>query len=374
MLNPQTKRTLFRIIPFGLMWMAFGLIYALIEKAIIGDLGYYPSTGNPYNFQSNVILTPLMSLIIGMGVGTVEVMLLNQLFVKKGLAQKVVFKTLIYVGILCLFLGFTAMVNNAVELDAGLLDPRVLANVWVFITSPAFWILGLFVGMVMILVLFFLEVSDNLGQQVLTNFLTGKYHTPKEEERIFIFLDMRSSTTIAERLGHVHYFNMLNEYYADLSPAIVKNGGEIYQYVGDEVIVTWKAALGIKQNNCLNCFFQMKEALRERAPYYQSQYGLVPEFKAGMHMGRVTTGELGVIKKDITFTGDVLNTTARIQDLCNNHGADLIISQDLLNLLDINSQYQLREIGTTALRGRDQQVQLFSLDLAWQNSRSHNAL
>ena len=363
MLSPQTRRTLFRILPFGLIWLSFGLIYVLIEKAIIGDLGYYPSTGNPFNFKSNIILTPLFSLLIGLATGAAEVLVFNKLFAKRGLAQKIIFKTSIYLGIFFLFLSATALIINAVDLNAGLLDASVLQNVWIFITSAAFWVLMLFVGMVMIIALFFLEVSDNLGQQVLTNFVTGKYHSPKEEERIFMFLDMRSSTSIAEKLGHVRYFDMLNDYYRDLSYPIIRHGGQIYQYVGDEVIVTWKVASGIRNNNCLNCFFQMKKSLHERASYYQSHYGLAPDFKAGLHVGQVTTGELGEIKKDITFTGDVLNTTARIQDLCNKYEVDLLISQDLLSQLSIDHAYDVREIGTTPLRGRDQQVQLFSLNL-----------
>jgi len=213
-------------------------------------------------------------------------------------------------------------------------------------------------GAVIIILLFVSEVSDNLGQGVLKNFLTGKYHKPREEERIFMFLDMKSSTTIAEKLGHVRYYKLLNDYYADITAAIIQTSGEIYQYVGDEVVVTWKLKDGLKKNNCLHCFFTMKEILVRASEKYINEYELVPEFKAGLHYGKVTTGEIGVVKKEIIFTGDVLNTTARIQSSCNFHNADILVSNDLILNLKMEDDYILTEIGECELRGKDEKVKL----------------
>ncbi len=117
--------------------------------------------------------------------------------------------------------------------------------------------------------------------------------------------------------GMSNYFEMLKEYYADLSEPIIQYYGEIYQYVGDEIIISWGLKNGLKNNNCIQCFFAMKAAIRQQARKYREKFGLLPEFKAGFHLGKVTTGEIGVIKKEIVFTGDVLNTTARVQGLCN---------------------------------------------------------
>ena len=72
-----------------------------------------------------------------------------------------------------------------------------------------------------------------------------------------MFLDMKSSTTIAESLGHVRYFEMLREYYFDLSDPIVKYSGEIYQYVGDEIVVSWKFNSVLENNKCIECFLTL---------------------------------------------------------------------------------------------------------------------
>ncbi|MBT8314785.1 MAG: adenylate/guanylate cyclase domain-containing protein, partial [Maribacter sp.] len=141
-----------------------------------------------------------------------------------------------------------------------------------------------------------------------------------------MFLDIKSSTSIAEKIGHVEYFELLKEYYHILSNAVIEYSGEIYQYVGDEIVITWNLSKGIMNNNCIKCFFKMKSDLKERQYWFEQKFGVYPEFKAGLHLGEVTTGEIGRIKKDIIFTGDVLNTTARIQSLCNDLQVDNLIS------------------------------------------------
>ena len=176
-----------------------------------------------------------------------------------------------------------------------------------------------------------------------------------------MFLDMKSSTAIAERLGHVQYFELLREYYADLSDPTIQYAGEIYQYVGDEIVVTWDLKNGLDNNNCLRCFFEMKKAIERQSNKYKAKFGVVPTFKAGFHYGEVTTGEIGVIKKDIAFSGDVLNTTARIQGLCNQYEVDLLVSGELLSILQLSEQFQIKSLGVSELRGRDKSIELFTI-------------
>jgi adenylate cyclase len=232
--------------------------------------------------------------------------------------------------LLTVFIILLTTIGYTIEMNLSPLDERVLEFSAIFLSSFAFWTIILYVSAGIGISLFYNEISDNIGQGVLLNFFTGKYHRPKEEERIFMFLDMKSSTTIAEKLGHVEYFKILKDYYSDLSDPIVRYGGEIYQYVGDEIVISWKYKKAFKNNNPLQCFFAMKESLIGQSKKYTAEYGVIPTFKAGIHLGRVTIGEIGDIKKEIIFSGDVLNTTARIQGLCNNYKVDLLVSEDFL--------------------------------------------
>lgn len=209
--------------------------------------------------------------------------------------------------------------------------------------------------------LLYAEISENLGQNVLLNFFTGKYHKPVAETRIFMFADMKSSTTIAEQLGHIKYFELLKAYYFDLSNAIVKNHGEVYQYIGDEIVISWKLKAGFDKNHCVRCFFDMKSDLLKKKNNYLKKYGVFPDFKAALHFGEVTTGEIGALKKEIFFTGDVLNTTARIQGLCNEYSVDLLVSKALIDRLDLNDDYVVQDLGKPQLKGKIDALDLVTI-------------
>jgi adenylate cyclase len=154
---------------------------------------------------------------------------------------------------------------------------------------------------------------------------------------------------------------MLKEYFSDLSDSIVRYNGEIYQYVGDEIVVSWKLRNGLLDNNCVKCFFAMKEEIKKEFRNYHQKFGILPEFKAALHIGRVTTGEIGVVKKEIIFTGDVLNTTSRIQGLCNSFSVDILISDPLLKKLHLDSHYQVQTLGENELRGRGEKIKLYTI-------------
>lgn len=339
--------------------MIFSIVYSLLEKGILGDYAYYPSTGNPYTF--NLEVPALVSFIVGVLIGLLEVLYLSKLFIKASFRRKIILKTAIYFGVLITAIFIIAILRISYNAQLSPFHPEVINNLANFFSSFALWSVLLYFTLGLIGCLFYSEISDNLGQYVILNFFTGKYHKPIEEERIFMFLDMKSSTTIAEKLGHVKYFGLLNTFYNDLSDAIVKYGGEIYQYVGDEIVITWKFHKKSNPADCIQCFFAMQEALSNKSEQYLKKYKLVPTFKAGIHLGTVTTGEIGKLKKDFVFTGDILNTTARIQGLCNAFKVNILVSKNLVDALQLHQQFNFIELGETQLRGKDKKITLYSI-------------
>jgi class 3 adenylate cyclase len=361
MLSPKTKRNIYRILPFGIIWLIFSIVYVQLEKGILGNLGYYPSTGNPYNFKQNIFVTPLLALIAGLLIGTIEVVYLNKIFILKSFSRKIVYKSLIYLATILSFILILSFISNATDVGTGVFSKEVWDNVWKFFWDYSFFSVCFFMASVILVSQFYAEVSENIGHGILHNFFTGKYHSPTEEERIFMFLDMKSSSTIAEKIGHVRYFEMLREYYSDLSDPIIRHSGEVYQYVGDEIIVTWRPDSGLKNNRCIQCFLEMKSSIKQQAHKYDKKFGYLPEFKAGFHMGKVTTGEIGDIKKEIIFTGDTLNTTARIQGLCNLYKTDILISADLMKNLTLDPSIKIKSLGENELKGKEEKIELFTL-------------
>lgn len=114
-----------------------------------------------------------------------------------------------------------------------------------------------------------LHVNEKYGQGILGKLIMGKYLRPREEERIFMFVDIRSSTTIAEQLGHLRFFELLNDFYRDLTNPIIYKSGEIYQYVGDEIVVSWPMKEGLHNASCLRCFYDIKATLETLSGEYK---------------------------------------------------------------------------------------------------------
>ena len=206
------------------------------------------------------------------------------------------------------------------------------------------------------------RLSDQYGNGGIAH-LDGRYFKPKQELRIFMFLDMRSSTAIAEEIGDTRYFQLLNEVYADITDPVIYSEGDIYQYVGDEISVSWQLHKGVKGQRCLKCFFAIRDKLRQRAEHYRKTYGFAPVFKAGFHYGQVTTGEIGLVKKQIIFSGDAVNTAAHIQAACNEHSVDLLMSKDLLDVLLLSpDRWATRSMGEVPLKGKRRTVALFTVE------------
>lgn len=359
-LRAKIKRYAKQIIPFGVIWLIFALIYSFVEGGILGELTYYPSTGNEYNFQSNLIFTSVFCVIVGLVQGAIEVLWMRRMFDNRALWVKLALKSLFYSIFVVLFLSVLSTLNSAFNYHGGDFIEGI-KSLNRFISSFAFWSIVIYISVTLSFALYFSEIGQYLGDGMLHNFLFGKYHTAKQETRIFMFLDMKSSTTIAEKIGHKSYFKLLKAYYGDMTDPILETSGEIYQYVGDEIVVSWPEDVGKYKNNCIECFAKIIAVFNHKKTTYLKQFELVPEFKAGFHLGEVTTGEIGIIKKDIIYTGDVLNTTARIQAECNKYKVKALISEDLVKALKGSSSYSFKHIEELLLRGKKETIQLYSI-------------
>jgi len=217
-------------------------------------------------------------------------------------------------------------------------------------------------GFTISLALFVLQINEKFGQGVLLNFLIGKYHRPKEERRIFMFMDLKSSTTYAEKLGHIRYSQLIQDCFFDLTDIVTDYEASIYQYVGDEVVLSWNIDKGIQHGNCVNAFFAYDNYLQNRRAYYLNKYGVVPEFKAGMNVGDVTVAEVGEIKKELAYHGDVLNTASRIQDQCNQYQRKLLVSRQMKTHCEKEPKYSFESLGTIVLKGKTKSVDIFAVN------------
>lgn len=230
--------------------------------------------------------------------------------------------------------------------------------------SSGLVIKGLVFGFAMSLLFQVYEIFDSLlGKNLFPRILLGRYDKPFEEERVFLFLDIESSTSLAENLGHKRFLSLLNDFFSELAEPVTASGGEIYKYVGDEAIISWDRKRAGKSSSPLRCYFMMKQRLQNKSSYYIKRYGQVPGFRAAVHGGTVVTGKMGHVKKEIAYVGDVLNTTSRMLDICKEIKSGLIASSDALEMIKPSAHYIISPIGGTTLRGKENLLRLSGIEM-----------
>jgi adenylate cyclase len=209
---------------------------------------------------------------------------------------------------------------------------------------------------------FIADINRLLGQNVLLNFITGHYHRPRLEQRVFLFIDIEGSTALAERLGELAFHRLVSRFVSDITAPIVAAYGEIHRYVGDELIATWKLADGIADAHCVRACFDALDRLATLSPVYLRDFGAPIHCRAGLHCGRVVAGEMGSVKKEIAFLGDTVNTAARIQEFCRQTGDRVLASATLVDRLELPSGIAKRPLGDLRLRGKESEIVLYALE------------
>lgn len=273
----------------------------------------------------------------------------------------VLIRTVVYIFIISFTVISVWVVHESAINSRGFIATMQTEDFRHFLIRGDFPYIMLFAITISFLTNFLLQLNSLLGRGVLLSFLTGKYHKPKVEERFFMFLDLESSTTIAETIGPVKYHRFMNSYFFDLNDPIVESKGEIYQYVGDEVVISWTKANAIKGLNCIKCYFDIKEKIESLQEKYIKEFGLIPGFKAGVHFGEVVIGEVGDSRKEIVFHGDVMNTASRIQGQSKVLNKQFLISENALKYMNLNGKFKAENMGKVKLKGKEMETEIFSM-------------
>lgn len=359
-INPTSKRNFRRILPFGLIWLINGIVFLLVELFAMSNQETTLDSAISLDLKIFVFATIAVTGV-GLFIGGLELLFINKLFEKRSFKEKLFYKLVFYIVILSVIIFIMFMIAASIELQLSIFNSKVWDKYVTFFFSVTHLSTIMQISFSLVVSLIYAEISENLGQNVLYNFFTGKYHKPRTEERVFMFTDMKSSTEIAEKIGNKKYFEFIRAYYQDLSNAIINHYGEVYQYIGDEIVISWNTKKESAIKHSIDCFFVMQKDLLNKREWYTKHFGIFPEFKAAIHCGKVMTGEIGALKKEIFFTGDVLNTTARVQGLCKLYNSDILITEQVVKRLKGQSNYIIKKLGKTTLKGKSKSIKLFKV-------------
>lgn len=206
------------------------------------------------------------------------------------------------------------------------------------------------------------QAAGLVGYRTFMALLLGKYRRPYAERRFFLFVDVVGSTAIAERLGALEAHRFLAAVFSAVAEPIEMCRGEIYQYVGDEIVITWVDADGVADARALRCLFAMRSALAADANRFVQRFGVRPELRAALHLGEVIAGEVGQVRRAIVFHGDVMNTTGRLEQATRETGCSFIASAQALASLRLPPEIRIHDLGTLALRGRMEPLHAFCVE------------
>jgi adenylate cyclase len=228
-------------------------------------------------------------------------------------------------------------------------------------TAAEFWSTVIYAALVSILFNLLLSITNLIGARALLNFITGRYHHPTEEERFVLFVDISGSTGLAQRLGGIGIHRFLDRTFRLLTRPVVEFRGEVLDYVGDEVIVTWPAQRGAVDHRPLRCFMAMRDELARAADDMWRDFGTAPQIRGSLHFGPVIVGEIGDVKRAIAFNGDVMNTAARLEQLSQDVDGGFLASRAAMERLAGAPPCVICEVGRLPIRGRADGIDVVAL-------------
>jgi len=338
-----------RLVRSALVGALVGIGYGCAEYSIKLD------TIDEQEFLPLLVRATIASALIITSVEMFEICFRSR-FARKRFGYLVLVRTIAYVLIISVWL----FIMNALWYSMNARGP-VGVQLYDYVRGNMF-LINLVTIISVVAVLVGLGAINSLHRKgELVNFILGRYHQPREVQRVFCFIDLKDSTQIAERLGNFRYARFLQDYYADLTPALRSSQAQVYQYIGDEIVLSWSFD-DLKEQLPVKCYFHLREIFQQLRPRYEDKYGIFPEFRAGIHGGQVIVTWVGELKKEIVYIGDHVNTAARIREDCKRLGKEVLISDEILHEMPELQNIRATFVEETIPRGKAQAVRLFSLE------------
>ncbi len=316
-------------------------------------------------YSEGIILTFTIGLMSGVMYSVLDIFYPQNFTRKKSFGFIVITKSLFFIVFFILISAFARMQNQLMQDQPvnGFTDSLISIftksgknTLVIFISTSGF---AVFLN-------FMQQIDRKYGPGLLFKVFMGYYHKPREEYKLFMFLDVKSSTAIAEKLGHLKYSELMQDFFYDLSDHAYNYYAWIYQYVGDEAVITWDVKDHKSIAQCLKLFFRIKDIIDRRSGYYTRKYGVIPSFRAGIHMGLVTVAEVGKFKREIAYHGGTINLASRIQHKSKILDKDVLISEDVYKLIEetnLKDKYRFDYLGLFSIIGKRDPIGLISVDM-----------
>jgi adenylate cyclase len=163
-------------------------------------------------------------------------------------------------------------------------------------------------------------------------FRRPKYLQGTEREIAILFADLRSFTKFSESKLPFDVVFALNQYFRFMGAAVEDSGGHLDKFIGDGIMALFGVESGLEKGcqEALHAASAMADALDALNDQLKDDLEEPLRMGIGIHSGAAIVGEMGYRRAvSVTAIGDVVNTASRLETATKEHGAQLIISEDL---------------------------------------------
>lgn len=342
------KLSLTQLISFGVGGMLLGLIYIALEQGFT----------NLFPFINGVAV----GLFVGLLIGYFEIFLFSPKSHQNSFLKLISLRVLTYTASIFIVILSVVTINRAIRQNQSFIDALISKESETYITGGRFQMAVAFTFFASVIANFIRLLSFKIGRGILINFFLGAYHKPRLVSRSFLFIQINNASLVLKEFPVEDYHNFLNKLYKEISLAVIHHQGHIYEYVDNQIIVYWDKNKADWSQSLFNCFLEIQNIVKINEDSFYKNYAIRPQLVFSAHDGEVVQAEIGELKTEIVFHGDVLNTTARIMEIATQEKKCFVFTQNMKDHLSKNKS--INSLGTISLRGKQNSISVYSYDNA----------
>lgn len=210
------------------------------------------------------------------------------------------------------------------------------------------------------------KFANKVSKEVMDDLLSYENDTILKEAQKTVtvfFSDIRGFTSISEQMKNPHdLINYLQLYMDPMSQIIIDEKGTIDKYIGDAIMAYWNAPYSISNHadKALSAAIKQIEYLKVLNEDLK-QKNLPPlDMGIGLNTGEAIVGEMGSkLRSDYTIIGDSVNLASRVESLCKQYHAKIIITQYVKESLQ--EKYIMKTLDLVKVKGKNKPVELFEV-------------
>jgi adenylate cyclase len=198
---------------------------------------------------------------------------------------------------------------------------------------------------------------------VMEHLMAGKVSLGGESlEVTILFTDIRSFTTLSERMDPQQLVGLLNEYFTEMVGIVMEENGVVDKYIGDAIMAVFGAPVPKPDDavNAVRAAVRMRTALRHLNTRLAERN--IPALRTGIgiHTGPVVAGNIGSEKRmEYTVIGDAVNLASRLESNTKDLGVNVLISEDTYER--VKHVISARPVKEITVKGRKQPVMTYEV-------------